>query len=118
MSPLWPKKASPVPGDWELTVPSPCSHALSDPIEEWTKITIIPVANPIQDEITQVVAPLRPISQEIAQIIARSEPIQDEVAQVAAPLQPVPQEIAQIIARGEPIQDEVTQVVAPFHPVP
>src|SRR5215475_11522259 len=96
MSPLWPKKASPVPGDWELTVPS-ASHALSDPIEEWTKITIIPVANPIQDEITQVVAPLRPISEEIAQIIARGEPIQDEVTQVVAPFQPVPQEIAQVI---------------------
>jgi len=40
--------------------------------------------------ITKIGASFQAIPQEIAQVIARGEPIQDEVTQVVAPFQSVP----------------------------
>src|SRR5215471_14245402 len=118
MSPLWPEEACSSQCYWGLglTVSSHSSYAISDPIEQWIKV--IPVTNPIQNEVTQVVTPLGAVSQEIAQVIACRRPIHNEVTQVVAPFQPVPQEIAQVITRRRSVEDEVTQVVAPFQPVP
>src|SRR6185436_4395740 len=62
--------------------------AISDPIQNRTLRVRTP--NPVQNEVSQIAAPLQPVPQKITQILAGRQAIQDEVAEVFALLQPVP----------------------------